>query len=586
VTRASTFLAVAVALLLAGCGGGSSDQKHKSFRAPQLGSSAGLVRGYGASAGSDQSYVPTGKIVADSNFRPWENGFSFENYGNDAGPQNMTPVQVEDIFGSQVCISGSGKTCNLTPPAQQWMDNQNKAMNGGHCMGFSVTALRMFTGSLRAARFGAPSPPKLDIQGNLPLQETIAEDWIYQDLPTVGKATVKGAPDELLKKLEAALNGGGETYTIGIFNATGGHAITPFAVEDKGSGMFNVLVYDNNFPGITRAITFNTNTNAWLYHGGPNPKDLNETYQGTASNQAMVLLPTSPGTHQQPCPFCGRLGSASPRGYSVGSVLGKSEQYDEITLTGNPYNHAHLVLTDEKGRQTGFVNGKIVNDIPGAVVDRSLTIQNWNEAPEPSYRVAVGTFVRVTIDGSDLTKPDKENVTLIGPGKEFDVDEIKLKPGQKDYVSFKGGGTGINYETNADIGSPPQLHAGIVETKGDQITAFEFSAQALVIKGGLNMALVFDKSAGAFGIDTEGTDGSSPIRAPGIADYILILTKADESGKVVQWSADDLQLKGGEPGETAAIDFRKATDPTSSIPVTILGAHDSTRTAEAKPQQH
>jgi hypothetical protein len=62
------------------------------------------------------------------------------------------------------------------------------------------------------------------------------------------------------------------------------------------------------------------------------------------------------------------------------------------------------------------VGGLIINQIPGAVVNRNLSVQNWREAPEPAYRIPVGLGVEVTIDGSGLAKPDREEVTLIGPG--------------------------------------------------------------------------------------------------------------------------------------------------------------------------
>jgi hypothetical protein len=33
-------------------------------------------------------------VIADNGFRPWIDGFGFENYGNDAGPENMTPANM------------------------------------------------------------------------------------------------------------------------------------------------------------------------------------------------------------------------------------------------------------------------------------------------------------------------------------------------------------------------------------------------------------------------------------------------------------------------------------------------------------
>jgi hypothetical protein len=463
------------------------------------------------------------------------------------------------------------------------MDNENAQMAGGHCMGFSVTALRMFTGTLRPQKFGAKKPIDLDIPGTPTLQSTIAENWVFQDLPGVDRHKVMGSPNHILRSLQNSLAGGSDTYTIGILNDTGGHAVTPFAIEDKGGGIKNVLIYDNNFPAVIRAIRFDTNSNTWLYHGGPNPKDLHEVYQGNADAPNMELFPTNPGLPQQPCPFCSGAASTSSGG-KVGKALSKSRQYDEITLKGNPVNHAHLVLTDEQGRQTGFVNGKIVNQIPGVRVNRSLTIQNWREAPEPTYRIPTGGYVRVTIDGSDLARPDKESINLIGPAREFEIDDIHLTPGKKDYVTFKAGGAGVNYETKATIGSAPSLFAGITEGSGRNFTAYEFAATAPGIEGALNLALVYDRKAGAFGIDTEGTTGDlARAGYPGKALYVLNLTKSTTDGKVVGWTTNPRTffLRGGEPGETAVIDYRSAQASQKTVPVTILGAHNRTRMAKA-----
>src|SRR3954453_9801181 len=175
-------LAVVLCLLssvsLAACGGedkkdAARGYKGKGFASPVAGDSA--PRGYAAT--TYDSYSPTGKIIADNGFRPWEHGFSFQNYGNEGGPQNMVAANMSDLFGAQVCISGSGDSCVLTPAAQQFMETLNQNMGGGHCMGFSVAALRMFSGHLDATSFGAPTVPKLAIGGNLPLQSELAESF-------------------------------------------------------------------------------------------------------------------------------------------------------------------------------------------------------------------------------------------------------------------------------------------------------------------------------------------------------------------------------------------------------------------------
>src|SRR5262249_24893760 len=126
-------LAAAASIAVAGCGGSSSPaHKHTTTAAPvkpavttpaQPATAPITVNasfhveqsllGAASSAGTIPSYVPTGRIVADDGFRPDINGFGFENYGNDAGPVNLTPAQVEDLFGPQVCAAGTGAGCIL-----------------------------------------------------------------------------------------------------------------------------------------------------------------------------------------------------------------------------------------------------------------------------------------------------------------------------------------------------------------------------------------------------------------------------------------------------------------------------------------
>jgi hypothetical protein len=559
---------LALAAVVTGCGGGGGDKE--GFVAPKVDREKTLIRGYAQSAGRAGSYTPTGKIIADSGFRPWVDGFSFENYGNDVGPQNMTAANVENIFGRQVCLKGTGATCVLLPAAKQWMDNQNAAMAGGHCMGFSVTALRFFEKSLKTQAYGADTPPKLEIVGNLPLQEKIAETWAYQGLPLVNNGIVTGAPNKLLDTLTHALQTNNEHYTLGILNATGGHAITPFAIEDNGGGRVHVLVYDNNFPGIIRAIAFNRNTQRWVYHGGPNPKDLDESYTGSARHRAMLLLPTSPGEKLQPCPFCeaSALGD-QPRGYAVGTVLKKDDQYDEISLVGDPENHAHLLLRDRDGNETGFKDGGYVNEIPGAEIKRSLTIQNWNQAPEPTYRVPVGLQVRVTVDATDLDKPDTENVTLVGPGEYFEINKIKLKPGQKDFITFEAGGRGLNYETNAEIGTPPLIGGGLTRGAGDDLQAYYFIASAVGVQGASSLALIIDEKDGLFGIDTAGTTGD--LAGSGIGTYAMTMTRAQADGSTDTWSSPDagLFLKGGVKGQVAVVRYATDWKRDKDVPVIV-----------------
>ena len=107
---------------------------------------------------------------ADSGFRPEVDGFSFPNYGGDAGFTDMTPAEMQRMFGDAVCASTVGGECILTPPANQWMDQMNQYMAGGHCEGMAVLSMLMYFNQIDPAEFGGSSAHDLDIASNEPLQ--------------------------------------------------------------------------------------------------------------------------------------------------------------------------------------------------------------------------------------------------------------------------------------------------------------------------------------------------------------------------------------------------------------------------------
>jgi hypothetical protein len=203
------------------------------------------------------AYTPGAGLVADSTFRPKDHGLPFENYGrvlaDGSGPIDMTADDERAMFGDGVCADAKSGKCDLTPEAQAWLDSTNREMAAGHCYGFSVAAELLWQHKLDPSKFGAVTTPALEIEDNPTLQRRIAYLWATQLLDSVRSHAVVGSPTEVLDKLRDALKPNpSETYTVVIFkpDGNGGHAVTPYAVEDKGSGKFNVLIYDNNWPSV------------------------------------------------------------------------------------------------------------------------------------------------------------------------------------------------------------------------------------------------------------------------------------------------------------------------------------------------
>ena len=217
--------------------------------------------------------------MADSGFRPPANGLPFQNYGGQlsdgAVPVNLTAADVQKMFGDVVCADPKLRRCDLIPEAQAWLTDTNNAMSGGHCYGFSVLAELLWLGQEQASNFGAPETTALQVDSNDTLQRQIAYDWSLQTLESVQAKRITGTPNQILSKLEQVLKPHpAQTYTLTFWkrDGSGGHAVTPYEVVNKGGGMFQVRIYDNNWPDDqSRAISFDTKADTWTYDAASNP---------------------------------------------------------------------------------------------------------------------------------------------------------------------------------------------------------------------------------------------------------------------------------------------------------------------------
>jgi hypothetical protein len=569
--RVVIVILVIVALGSGGCGG-----SEKKTKAATTGASSPAT--FGADPGEQsagppgQTYVPTGTLVADNGFRPEKDGFGFENYTNQKGYKNLTPAQVQAIFGDQVCANGTGPSCELTPPAQQWTGAQNQGMDGGHCYGFSVASGNFYNGQLRVDDFGGPQASELPIDGNDALQEQIAQSFVYQGLDQVRAGEVKGSPNDVLDRLTEALKANNDSYTLGIYQVkdgqkTGGHAITPYAVEDKGGGKFAVLVYDNNYPKITRPVEFDRNANTWSYDASTNPNEPSEKYQGDAGTQTISFFPTNPGNARQPCPFCG-LGTAGAGGSGLssaglGSAKAGARRYVEIFLEARPTDHAHLLITNERGQRYGYVGSRFVSEIPGVQTVRKFADRDWREQQEPEYRIPTGMKVKITIDASSLKAPDTENLVVVGPGYDAALDGVTLHPGQKDVLELAADDTALSYRTDPRHGESPTIQLGF---NGRDGVDYAFAVKALAVQGGSRLRVADDPGAGTFQIDTRGTTNAGT--------YNVQLTREDKHDSQ-HFGHDALGLQAGE---TATLHYARFTHHGQGIPMTTRhGSRTSTQ---------
>jgi len=372
------------------------------------------------------------EIVADLGFRPNPDGFSFPNYG--AGRANLNTVEMQKLFGRQVCPAGKGQSCVLRPGVRTLMRSINRGMSNGHCYGFAAVAESIYKGLLprlgytSLSQLGAkvPDPTTFDIplEGNRKIQRLIARTFTFQMLPRVRRAQFVAAPSGIVDKLRQQLSPGAkEAWTVVASgpNGAGGHAVTPYAIDELGDGKYDILVYDNNWPGQERRVRVDVETERWEYEIFPEV-----LWYGDAKNKSLAMHPVSAGFGTHPCPVCaGRAGWHS--------------KFNDITVDGAAAEHAHIVLRDKRGRRTGIVGGKLVNEIPGVrVVQRAGTrIATDAEdhralvSAEPLYRVPKGKRVRITVDGRHLGRRIQQVLTVVGPTFDATAQRLVLGAGER-----------------------------------------------------------------------------------------------------------------------------------------------------------
>lgn len=237
-------------------------------------------------------------------------GFGFENYGDEKDYVQLTSTEVERLFGEQVCASKVNDQCILTPLGEQWMKQKNKSMGRGHCDGMAALSLLFYLNRIKVEDFGGSSVNTLQIEGNEKLQREIAYWWTTQATEPTRSARDNNelTPREVVNQLIKAfsVDRHSEVYTLALWkrDGKGGHAVTPFAIEDWGNDLFAILVYDNNYPNSTRKIIVDSNANTWRYNTSINPNASASEYEGDAESKTLLLTPTSFRLQTQECPFC------------------------------------------------------------------------------------------------------------------------------------------------------------------------------------------------------------------------------------------------------------------------------------------
>ena len=424
-------LVAALAMVLGACG---------SLESSTIGEKSGDEGGYDAG-----SYPLPGCSLEDpasctfEGFDPSVDGFGFENWG---APGALGATEMVALFGrDEVCANGGSADCALYPAAQQWVDQVNEAMSGGHCEGMAVLSRLIHDGGANLADFDPAAGSTFDLSRENPAVSRAIEYWwatqMVQPVQEAFQSYQKLEPSEIAYRLAEGLDAGAG-YTLGIYSSQGGHAVTPIAVTDEGDSIA-IHVYDNNFPGTVQRIMVDPEAERWSYamgstnpqaetggwEGGqgtieltpmksriakPFPSPFGDAEGGGKTSHIMITSADRDAELQVVLTVDGRVydtrdpGAAMPDGVHVRSVLGSSPllagNWSSITVDRAMVKSFSMALA---AGENGGATVPVTMSVDGGEMPRTTVRYGWNPGPRDVHEpMSVDADGNVAIDFADM----------------------------------------------------------------------------------------------------------------------------------------------------------------------------------------
>lgn len=453
-------------------------------------------------------------LIVDGGFRPGPNGFKFQNHGNTLnGPvdaegnatqipvTNLTTAEMIRFFGPQVCASGSGESCKLTKPAQDWMDKQNEGMSGGHCSGYSIMSALVYSGSVSVNQFGADTINQLALLNNTPLQREIAYWAATQSLlPGGGMGGQNSDFDFVIDTLKAEFAkpvAERQLFEMGFTKRDGsaGHSVLPYAIDNLGNNKLAVLLYDNNYPGQTMTMTVDSAAKTWTYTTAHDPSLAPSNYDGDAASKSLFVRNVARRLLQQRCPFCPDTPTSAIN--SGDDAAPGSMDFIVVRNAQASGRMAAFSLTNPDNQTIGEIvnaDGSIssVNQIPNASVLLNLT--NRDDDTAPTLNVPDSRMYTVKVDGRPITRSEMLDFSTYDDNVFAGIEDFAIEPNQIDTMTVDLNKTNMVYTlTHRSAGAgAPTLAIGVVNAGAD----YEVRARISDDGNGQSISMMLDNAAG------------------------------------------------------------------------------------------
>ena len=486
------------ALLAAGCSGGSSPPA--------------------------TTFTPTTAAALD--YLPGDDSFGFENFGGGQAPAELTVNLVRRLYGdSQVCASVVDNRCTPHPVVTQLIQQANRSMAAGLCEGFAVLALRLAADpdELMALQADATRVASL-LRTNPALLSELAYWYTTQfasEVQAQARFYLEKTPLEIADALAAdfADGGTGTGFTLGIYSAMGGHAVTPYRVE-SGDGTHRVFIYDSNWPGAERWI--DVDDDGWVYAlAATNPTEAAEAWAGGIGT--MELTPMSARRAPFTCPFCPQEGQT------------KSGTLMTVAASGD--SQLGLQVQDQDGNRLGIYDGEMVNEIPGATY---------------RYLISAGTADPVLVFLPPSVETYTADVTTLSVAPPVGAADSTGQPGQSsEAFSLLVLDEGVGVQIDADVQTVDATPAeALLVVAGEVIEVHDDTAVIGLAVGEVLVEVALDTGE-EFAVElTESTKGETAVA-------VEIIDAATQA-VVAEATIDTADVEAEAPAEFV-IDYDEAT---------------------------
>ena len=347
----------------------------------------------------DAPELGEGKLCVDNGFRIKADDFSFSNWGRSTeADANVTIQTLIDLFGhSAVCIDGPSTECVMRPTTVQKLDEWNNALAGGRCEGLATLSTRFLLKLDDPTTFKPDATRVADLQrGNQLLDSTIVYWWATQFLTEVSDRAATSRTKSPLQLVDDLIQGlaNGVGYTVGLYFGSSGHAVTPFAVTQRGKD-FIIHVYDNNFPGVRKEIMVNGSANSWTYIAARAQPD-GSSVDWTGTTGTVELTPMSSRKGPFKCSFCATSSAATDTVLTIASRDPAAAGYTFITtrngqrIEASPDSVVNTITGSTYAISKGLGGGLVTIHIPNTITDFDIEVRRGSSViPAADVVVAI-----------------------------------------------------------------------------------------------------------------------------------------------------------------------------------------------------